>query len=180
MLRKATFAVAAAYALSSALSLASGASARPMDPPGVGQSAAPDGAPPPPNVAAGGHDNSYVPLTACRVVDTKKSKAGKLRASIAQTFYLSGTFGFEAQGGAAGGCGVPVWASAVTATIAVVETQNTGYLRAWAAGRTEPSATSLLFTKSFDQSSGATIPVTSSGATVKAYGMARVRNSRWM
>lgn len=161
MLRKAALTVAAAYALSS--TLVTGAIAGPANPPSVGQ-------PAPQFVVGGGHDTSFVPLAACRVVDTRTATTGKLRNRAAQTFHVSGTIEFSPQGGTAGGCGVPAWATAVTANISAVKANGDGYLRAWAAGSAEPTGNSLLLNKSIDQFAGVTIPISPSGALIKPYG----------
>lgn len=115
-----------------------------------------------------GHDHSYVPVTPCRVVDTNLSSGGNLRANVARSFAVSGNSGFPSQGGTSGGCGIPSYASAVSATISGTGTTGSGYLRAWASGYSEPNATSLLLQPNVAHFTGLTIPVSASGVTVKA------------
>lgn len=118
-------------------------------------------------VVGGGHDHSYVPITPCRVVDSNQSTGGNLQANVARTFKVAGTSGFLSQGGTDGGCGIPTTASAVTATISGTNTVGKGYLRAWAAGYTEPNATSLLLQAGVEHFTGLTMPISSSGVTVR-------------
>lgn len=118
-------------------------------------------------VVGDGHDHAYVPIKPCRVVDTYQSTAGNLKANVARTFKMSGADGFPAQGGSSGGCGIPATASAVTANISGTSTVGKGYLRAWAAGYAEPNATSLLLQTGVEHFAGLTVPVSSSGVTVR-------------
>lgn len=118
-------------------------------------------------VVGSGHDHSYVPIAPCRVVDSNQSTGGNLQTNVARTFRVSGTSGFLAQGGTDGGCGVPAWASAVTANISGTNTQGKGYLRTWAAGYVEPNATSLLLQTGVEHFTGLTVPISASGTTVR-------------
>lgn len=86
----------------------------------------------------------YVPVTPCRIVDTRTY--GQRFASLTvRSFYVGGTFGFAPQGGKSGGCGIPTTAKVVSATFTAVDpaADSYGYLRAWAAGTSEPQATLL-------------------------------------
>src|SRR4051794_9493276 len=55
-------------------------------------------------------DLLFVPVTPCRVIDTRLA-GGKVNANEVRSYRIAGTTGFEAQGGHAGGCGIPLGAS---------------------------------------------------------------------
>ena len=113
----------------------------------------------------------YVPVTPSRVVDTR-SAGGRFVNGTTRSYYVTGTTMFVPQGGKSGGCGIPTGAKAVTATLAAVSPANAGYIRAWAAGGTEPAATLLKNYATVNTGTGATVPIrsTGTGLTVKNYG----------
>ncbi|MTD15926.1 hypothetical protein GIS00_18485 [Nakamurella sp. YIM 132087] len=118
----------------------------------------------PPNL-----ENLYVPVEPCRVVDTRSGSP--FGSGTTRAYYVAGTFGFAPQGGKSGGCGIPTGAKAVTATITAVDPSSVGFIRAWATGGTEPSAT-LLSYGTFSMGTGATVPIRPGAAqhlTVKNY-----------
>lgn len=89
-------------------------------------------------------DLIFVPVTPCRIVDTRLA-GGVIAANTMRSFLVTGTTGFEAQGGKAGGCGIPQGSSlpqaaAVVINFVAVGPQGPGDLRAWAYGQTEPLA----------------------------------------
>lgn len=84
----------------------------------------------------------FVAVTPCRIVDTREA-VGRFGVGTTRSYYVGGTFGFAPQGGVSGGCGIPTGAQAVSATITAVSPIGSGYVRAWPAGQTEPSATTL-------------------------------------
>lgn len=91
-------------------------------------------------------ENSYVPITPCRIVDTRiGNDVYGTPISNLQTryFVVAGTLGFGSQGGKSGGCGILEGAVAVTATLLVVGPSNTGRLHAWPNGVAEPTATTF-------------------------------------
>lgn len=91
----------------------------------------------------------YVPLTPCRVLDTRSGGGGIFRPGDEDAFQVSGTGpAFAAQGGKAGGCGVdPTSAVAVEASITAVTPNGAGYLRAWPTDEGMPNATFLNYSK---------------------------------
>lgn len=94
-------------------------------------------------------DLLYVPVAPCRIIDTRIA-GGKIPAGATRSFRVAGTSGFEAQGGKAGGCGVPMGASspmaaAVMLNIVAVDVDGKGNLAAWEFGQPEPLATSINF-----------------------------------
>jgi hypothetical protein len=81
----------------------------------------------------------YTALPPCRIVDTRSSAAGRLVAGVTRTFHVVGpTADFAAQGGTAGGCGIPGFtgpapqAVAVASNFVAVNPTGAGNLRAWA------------------------------------------------
>ncbi len=145
--------------------------------------AATQAAPPPPpdpdalgaQSAAGNQGAVYVSVAPCRIVDTRSGTGtnGTPFSSLAtRTYYVGGTFGFAPQGGHSGGCGIPVGATAITATLTAVNPSHSGYLRAWPNGQSEPTAT-LVNYGTFSTGSGATVPINQSSAyalKVRNYG----------
>jgi hypothetical protein len=121
-------------------------------------------------VAAHAPETSYESITPCRIVDTNAAAAGKLVSGARRDFVVSGTTLFVAQGGKSGGCGIPASATAVTASISMTSATGKGYLKAWARGTIEPSATALTFTAGSSAFTGTTIPASATGLSVKPVG----------
>ncbi|WP_029138324.1 hypothetical protein [Nakamurella lactea] len=88
------------------------------------------------------HEDVYVPITPCRIVDTRKA-VGKFNSTTTRNYYVTGTFGFAPQGGKTGGCGIPKGATAIAATLTAITPTHAGYFRAWPNGLAEPGATLL-------------------------------------
>ena len=87
--------------------------------------------------------STFVPVTPCRVVDTRL-RGGRLADREQRTFAVSGGgSAFAAQGGKAGGCGIPAGAVAVEAAVTAVDPSGSGFARAWPVGRPMPNATFL-------------------------------------
>lgn len=80
----------------------------------------------------------YVPITPCRIFDTRVTGAGG-RLSGSRSILVTGTTGFEAQGGKAGGCGIPAGTVAVEASITAVAPAAAGRLRVSPVGGTTPT-----------------------------------------
>ncbi|CAN5660718.1 hypothetical protein BH10ACT1_BH10ACT1_25650 [soil metagenome] len=86
----------------------------------------------------------YVPITPCRIIDTRSNSGGPLRPGTQRSFQVSGSSPrFAAQGGRSGGCGVPAGATAVEASVSAVAPTGVGYFRAWPTGAAPPNATFL-------------------------------------
>ncbi|WP_345546123.1 hypothetical protein [Microbacterium jejuense] len=95
--------------------------------------------------AASPAELQYVPITPCRVVDTRTG-GGKFAAGETREYYVAGTFGISLQGGKTGGCGIPEGATAVAATVHALNVSGTGgYVRAWPSGQPEPEATVMRY-----------------------------------
>lgn len=78
-------------------------------------------------------ESAFRPVPACRVVDTRAG-GGKLASGATRSFIIRGSASMVAQGGPAGGCGIPASASSVTANVTVTEQTTAGYLTGTPAG----------------------------------------------
>ena len=93
----------------------------------------------------------YVPITPCRIVDTRIPSPNPLVANITRTFNVVGsTNDFAGQGGDPGGCGIPGFlgpsmpqVQAVMFNFVAVNPAGGGDLRAWASDHTVPLASIL-------------------------------------
>ena len=91
-------------------------------------------------LGASGADLVYTPVPPCRIVDTRAAAGGPIVPGVQRDFLVNGTTGFEAQGGTAGGCGIPDGATAAMLNLVAVNPAGRGDLRAWPFGQAEPSA----------------------------------------
>jgi len=92
-------------------------------------------------------DFSYTPVPPCRIVDTRIG-GGALVPGTPRSFVVVGTTAaFPAQGGKAGGCGIPVGAGAVEMNFVAVNPSGPGYFRAspWSATPTPSTFATLNF-----------------------------------
>lgn len=130
----------------------------------------PDGAPPEQNAptaigVGAGSEMQYVPITPCRIVDTRKPGAGgKIAAGAQRSLVVKGSSGFDAQGGKTGGCGIPSSATAVTASFTTTESTGKGRLNAYPVGTSEPTSTVLSYTNTNKVTAGATLAIAKSGS----------------
>ncbi|WP_154673978.1 hypothetical protein [Nakamurella lactea] len=118
-------------------------------------------------------ETAFLPITPCRIVDTRSGTGANgtpLGNHTIRPYYVGGTFGFAPQGGKSGGCGIPVGATAIAATLTAVTPTHSGFLRAWPNGLSEPRATLLNYAGS-SIGSGATVSLNASSAMAL-----RVRN----
>jgi hypothetical protein len=95
-------------------------------------------------------DLVFVPLSPCRILDTRNSGGGRLAAGETRSFQVAGVTEFGPQGGNVGGCGVPAGsaepaAAAVMVNLVAVNPTTKGNLLAWAFGEPAPNASSLNF-----------------------------------
>lgn len=112
-------------------------------------------------------DLLYVPITPCRVIDTRLA-GGKMSAAEVRDFRIAGTAGFDAQGGKSGGCGIPIGAStpsaaAVMLNFVAVQPEGSGDLRSWPFGQSVPLAAVLTYDNLgpfFSISNGIVVPIT--------------------
>ncbi|MEZ5139632.1 MAG: hypothetical protein R2711_12960 [Acidimicrobiales bacterium] len=117
---------------------------------------------------------AYVPLTPCRVVDTRQPGAGGQFADREiRDYQVAGTGGgFAAQGGNAGGCGIPDGAVGVEASITAVDPADSGFFRAWPSGQSMPNATFMNFARGEDITNTGSVTL----ATTEGNDHLRVRN----
>jgi len=87
-------------------------------------------------------DLVYTPVTPCRAFDSRVSQGGPgpIPANTQRNVFVAGTVGFEAQGGLAGGCGVPVGATSAIINFVTVLPAGPGNIRAWAVAVPQPLA----------------------------------------
>ena len=116
-------------------------------------------------------DLLFVPLTPCRVFDTRQGSAGgPLAAGEIRGFVINGSAGFVNQGGNSGGCGVPTGAvppqaTAVVINLIAVSPAGPGDLRAWAYDQPEPLASVLNYASvpGLNIANGVIVPVAGTG-----------------
>lgn len=95
------------------------------------------------------NEGSFVPISPCRILDTRKGP-GKLAVGSQKTIDVRGSEAtFTVQGGNPGGCGIPAGATAIEATVTAIDS-GSGFLRAWPANITQPNATFLNYDSAFN------------------------------
>jgi len=108
----------------------------------------------------------YVPLKNCRAVATATA-GGKIPNGATRDFQITGTTGFPTQGGTAGGCGIPAYATAVSARITSTAADANGAFIAYPTG-TPIGQGSLYYAKGVNVTTGATLQIGTGGkVTVK-------------
>lgn len=100
----------------------------------------------------------FFPVTPCRVIDSRIA-GGPIGPNSSKDYYVSDDFGFPAQGGKAGGCGVPANATAVAVSIVAFEPTVGGFFTAWPTGSTRPLASTLNFVRDLNTNTGATFTI---------------------
>jgi hypothetical protein len=103
-------------------------------------------------------ETTFVGITPCRIVNTILS-GDQLVNNTTRTYYVGGTTGFAPQGGKSGGCGIPLAATAIAATVTAPTPAGHGYLRMYPANQTEPQATALSYLQGLSGNTGTTIPI---------------------
>ncbi len=96
----------------------------------------------PPLAAAGSVDPTeglvYVAIEPCVLSRTVASSAGKMGGGETRSFLARGSGDFSAQGGAAGGCGIPAQAAVVALSFRLANPTGQGQLKLWPSDRSEP------------------------------------------
>jgi hypothetical protein len=137
----------------------------------------------PRNTGAGITETKFVPVTPCRLYDTRQGQGGSpIGAGNFRILKVKGPESipgqYAGQGGKAGGCGIPVDAIAIEATVAAVTPAGTGYLRLWPSGQPETTSTFLNYIRGFNPSNTGTLAIcdapcgAASDLRVKAFGAA--------
>ena len=114
-------------------------------------------------------DSLYVPMQPCRIASTAVA-GGKFTSGQTRQFDMTGNL--SAQGGSSS-CGIPSRATALNMTITAVSSEGNGYVRVWPTSNSEPSATFMNFTRTFNVSNTGSIDVRSSSGSafdLKVYG----------
>ena len=109
-------------------------------------------------------DMTFHPITPCRIVDTRKG-GGALANSATGNFLVRGSGSFAAQGGPAGGCGVPASATAIAANVTAVSPTGAGYLSGYAAGTAEPATNFITFNSGQNITANPILPLAAFGVT---------------
>ena len=103
-----------------------------------------------------GSDLTFHAVTPCRIVDTRFGGGPIFNGT--RTFNSSS--GLAAQGGNAGGCGIPTNAQAIQVNLVTVPVgPSTGYLKGWETGQAEPNASLLHFTNGVINDNMVVLPV---------------------
>jgi len=109
-------------------------------------------------LGGGTTEDSFVAITPCRIIDTREA-GGALQVGGSRVFDVAGGGAtFAAQGGKAGGCGIPNLATAIEATITTVDS-GSGFLRAYPANAPAPNATFMNYTPVFNASNTGTLAI---------------------
>jgi hypothetical protein len=119
-------------------------------------------------------DLLFVPIAPCRVIDTRLG-GGEFNVNEIRDYRIAGTQGFEAQGGKAGGCGIPLGAtsplaSAVMVNLFAVTPKGSGDFRIWEFGTPMPLAAAITYDnlgQFFSIANGLIIPITGVGSVAK-------------
>lgn len=116
------------------------------------------------DVPTAAQSSHYLPITPCRIGDTRRSPAGAMGGTkVQRAFSATHPATIVAQGGHVAGCGIPSTATAIAATFTVVDPGASGYLRAWPAEAPVPTATIVNFRAGRSSGSTATIPLADDG-----------------
>lgn len=134
-------------------------SARAADPPDSGHVLAPDVVAA--GVARGSLEQRFVPLAPCRIIDTRNAGGALTEASRTFSAYAP----YTAQGGKAGGCGIPSTATALQLNLGAMPLSTTGWVTGWPVGSAQPNASLLNFTSAGPISNMVTLPVTAGSSS---------------
>ena len=115
------------------------------------------------SVAAGTTESSYVPITPCRIVDTRIG-GGPLVGGAARDFHAVGSAGFAAQGGSSSGCAIPTGAVAIDVSLQSVNSTGPGYVNEAPYGTTFPTTSLLHYVKGQIIGTGSTFPLATASA----------------
>lgn len=114
--------------------------------------------------APAGAEASFVPITPCRIVDTRRA-GGMVLAGHPRQFVAASDTGLAGQGGSAAGCGVPKDARSVQANVVSVGAAGSGYLTVYPGGATAPLASWLNFRDGKAIANGGTITLSDDGSS---------------
>jgi hypothetical protein len=121
-------------------------------------------------------DLLFVPITPCRIIDTRSNGplTGFLAAGEIRSFLVTGNANFPQQGGQLGGCGIPEGASTPLATSIVVNfvavgPAGPGHLEAWEYGQPAPNASVINYSNvpGLNIANGVVVPI--EGTSLQPY-----------
>ncbi len=151
-------------AVAAALAIAAGA---------VGYGVADASSPPRTNGAAAAHpfsttgpsvtENSFVPLTPCRIASTLLAD-GPYANGESRSYVVRGKSGFPSQGGKSGGCKVPLYASAVDLTVTAFGATGSGRFVAYPADASTPLASTTRYNEGIQSSGSTAVKLATSGS----------------
>lgn len=105
-------------------------------------------------------DLVYTPVTPCRIVDTRATAAGTLKANTARTFDGFAASSFAAQGGTASNCGMPNGVAAIAMNVYAVNPTALGFIKVWGANQSEPAVSTVNYqTGTVAIATGTIVPV---------------------
>lgn len=115
-------------------------------------------------------ETSFVPITPCRIVDTRRALDGAVAARSTRTFVAAtdGQLGLAAQGGSGSGCPVSIAATAVQADVVAVGATGSGYLTVFPGDAAAPLASWLNFRDGKAIANGGTITLSGDGGSTFA------------
>ena len=96
----------------------------------------------------------FVPVTPCRLVDTRQNGGAPIQGGTWQTFTLP----------TLGGCNIPPTATAYSLNVTVIPQGRLGYLTIWPTGRSQPNVSTMNSTDGRVKANAAIVPAGSSGA----------------
>lgn len=102
-------------------------------------------------------DGNYRAITPCRVIDTRSTSAGALKANTSRPFFMIDKGGFTSQGGDSSDCGVPDTATAVHVNVTSAGATGNGNIRVYPFGEAAPLASLVNFRTGVPVANAATI-----------------------
>jgi hypothetical protein len=107
--------------------------------------------------------SQFVPITPCRVIDTRTDPGPGGGASAPLTGGQTRSFSVK------GLCGIPSNATAVSYKVSAVSPTGTGFMTLWPFGQTRPNASVLFFTTGSTIANGGIVPLTAGSPDLNAY-----------
>lgn len=120
-----------------------------------------------------GYDVEFHVVAPCRIIDTRLA-GGRITAG--SRVFDATLANYSGQGGKAGTCGIPNFATAIQLNLGAISRDNsTSDFKGWATGTTEPTASLVNYNPAGPVANMVTIPVNGSGQfTLKTPGSAHV------
>ena len=90
-------------------------------------------------------EDSFTPISPCRIVDTRIGEGGRVTATP-RVILVDGITNYAVQGGNTSGCGIPADATGISANVVTTNESAAGYLKAYPYGAAVPNASIINFT----------------------------------